>query len=178
MGFSHFAYVVLSLNLSFSECTCATEDCEPSNLLQLQHRCSLTGADCRPTACCVDSGYTCYQKNDYWAGCRPDCSPGQEDPNDPPEFRSPWTCQVVGCSTDSEDCRSTGCCSDERKTCYVKDSSWAGCRESCQAGEENPNDPPEYRTPWSCEVLGVTKIPSTTRRAELSACFRLQKNRK
>lgn len=52
------------------------------------------------------------------------------------EYRTPWTCAVLGCSTDTEDCRSTECCVDEQKTCYEKDSSWAGCRSSCTPGAD------------------------------------------
>jgi endoglucanase len=56
------------------------------------------------------------------------------------------------CSTASDDCSETGCCNDLGSKCYRKNEYWASCRVSCTPGED-PNDPPEHRTPWSCEVL-------------------------
>lgn len=117
-------------------------------------RCSTPTEDCRSTRCCQDPGYTCYEKDQYWAGCRESCTPGIH-PNEPPEHQTPWSCEVLRCSSSTEDCRSTGCCEDAAYTCYEKDSTWAGCRSSCAPGEVNPLDPPEHRTPWSCHVVDV-----------------------
>eukprot|EP00438_Fugacium_kawagutii_P017207 Skav235567 [mRNA] locus=scaffold612:6501:9648:+ [translate_table: standard] len=143
--------------------------CENESLAILQlRRCSPEGQNCLSTGCCTDEGYKCYEKDQYWSGCRPSCQPGQPAPTDPPEYRTPWSCSVVGCSTLQEDCRSSGCCADESYTCYEKNSDWAGCRQSCEANQVNPydppdqqtpwscidqNDPPEYQTPWSCEIV-------------------------
>jgi len=49
----------------------------------------------------MNSGWTCYEKNDYWASCRQSCEPGAIDPNDAPEYQTPWTCTVIGGSTPS-----------------------------------------------------------------------------
>jgi len=57
------------------------------------------------------------------------------------------------CSPTGQDCRSTGCCAGPGLACYEKDQWWASCRSDCVAGEINPDDPPEYRTPWSCLLL-------------------------
>jgi hypothetical protein len=68
------------------------------------------------------------------------------------------------CASDTEDCRSAGCCKDSSKTCYEKDGGWASCRDtgSCKAGQVNPYDPPASRTPWSCKKPG--KAPKDSRR--------------
>jgi len=66
------------------------------------------------------------------------------------------------CSSASEDCRSTGCCKEEGYTCYEKDQYWAGCRAGCEAGAVNPKDPIEYRTPWSCTLIGGTTTTTST----------------
>jgi len=59
------------------------------------------------------------------------------------------------CATDTEDCRSAGCCKDSSKTCYEKDAGWASCRDtgSCHPGQVNPYDPPNARTPWTCKPI-------------------------
>ncbi len=57
------------------------------------------------------------------------------------------------CSSPEGDCRSTECCQEPGMSCYEKDEYWASCRASCTPGI-NPNDPPEYQTPWSCKLIG------------------------
>eukprot|EP00931_Biecheleriopsis_adriatica_P055514 TRINITY_DN32848_c0_g1_i1.p1 TRINITY_DN32848_c0_g1~~TRINITY_DN32848_c0_g1_i1.p1 ORF type:complete len:273 (-),score=55.44 TRINITY_DN32848_c0_g1_i1:21-839(-) len=57
------------------------------------------------------------------------------------------------CSTPGEGCLSTGCCKGAGLRCFKKNDDWADCMASCQPGELNPNDPPLYRTPWTCEVV-------------------------
>lgn len=53
----------------------------------------------------------------------------------------------------SQNCAKAKCCSDPGMSCYEKDKWWAGCKLSCTPGRD-PNDPPKYRTPWSCKKLG------------------------
>lgn len=53
--------------------------------------CSDSAADCTRTRCCTDLSLQCYQKNEFWAGCRATCTPGI-DPQDPPQYQVPWTC--------------------------------------------------------------------------------------
>ena len=36
------------------------------------------------------------EKNEYWASCRQSCEPGAIDPNDAPEYQTPWTCSIIG----------------------------------------------------------------------------------
>mmetsp|Transcript_31647 Transcript_31647/g.100888 ORF Transcript_31647/g.100888 Transcript_31647/m.100888 type:complete len:88 (-) Transcript_31647:74-337(-) len=50
--------------------------------------------DCTDTGCCENRDLQCYQKNDYWAGCKMSCTPGI-DPADPPEHQTPWTCKLL-----------------------------------------------------------------------------------
>jgi len=44
------------------------------------------------------------------------------------------------CSQPSDNCLNTGCCKVSGQTCYQKNPSWAGCRESCTPGVDG----------WSC----------------------------
>jgi len=60
---------------------------------------------------------------------------------------------TIPCAATGQDCRSAGCCADPGAACYEKDQYWASCRRSCTAGATNPEDPPQYRTPWSCRLL-------------------------
>jgi len=57
--------------------------------------CSEEGEDCRSTKCCSNPVMACFEKNEWWGGCRTECEAGV-DPNDPPEFQTPWTCKLVG----------------------------------------------------------------------------------
>merc|ERR1712151_1285685 len=59
--------------------------------------CADSGEDCRSTRCCNDASMKCYEKSEYWAGCKTSCEPGI-DPHDPEEYQSPWTCNLVSSS--------------------------------------------------------------------------------
>jgi len=145
--------------------------------------CSSQKVDCRSSMCCEDSGFTCYEKNAWWAECKPSCTPGI-DPSDEPEFQTPWTCAALSssastptvtseatamttrgatsttisallCSSDKEDCRASMCCKDPASQCYARDEFWAECMPSCIPGIGS-NDPEHYlHFPWSCELLNV-----------------------
>lgn len=56
--------------------------------------CSEASGGCSSTKCCNDAGWTCYEKNVWWAQCRKECTPGI-DPNDAPEYKTPWTCTIL-----------------------------------------------------------------------------------
>jgi len=115
--------------------------------------CSGEGEDCRASRCCSDPGMKCHTKNEHWAGCMATCTPGIH-PGDPPEHRTPWTCDLVpACAGPGEDCSASLCCSELGKGCYKKDEYWAACKDTCTPGIDM-NDPPQYRTPWDCELLG------------------------
>jgi len=57
--------------------------------------CSNSGDSCQESKCCVDTSLTCYEKNQYWAGCKSSCTPGSIDPTDPAQWQTPWTCAVL-----------------------------------------------------------------------------------
>merc|ERR1711953_110837 len=69
----------------------------------------------------------------------------------------------AACAAEGDDCSSSSCCADQSKTCYVKDQYWASCRPECTPGIWT-EDPPQYRTPWACDVRGVQGKPSPTPR--------------
>ncbi|CAK8987040.1 Hypothetical protein SCF082_LOCUS806 [Durusdinium trenchii] len=51
-------------------------------------------------------------------------------------------------------------CCDPTTTCYAKDDAVAVCLHSCTPGI-HMNDLPQYRTPWTCKVIGRnTPVPS------------------
>merc|ERR1719223_191351 len=51
--------------------------------------------NCLSSKCCKDVGFLCYEKDKYYAQCRPECQPGIH-PDDPPQYRTPWSCNVLG----------------------------------------------------------------------------------
>jgi len=116
--------------------------------------------DCTKAACCATAGDKCYQKNNWWASCKPMCVKGI-DPADPPKYQQPWTCKVLGegppagdCPKDgSENCLAAKCCATPGDKCYMKNSYWASCKPTCTPGID-PADPPKYQQPWDCKVLG------------------------
>jgi hypothetical protein len=76
------------------EGACPTSAEEAAGLLNLEARCSKSDEDCTQTKCCADGKNTCYEKNEYWAGCRPSCEPGIHE-HDPPKHQTPWSCKVL-----------------------------------------------------------------------------------
>ena len=64
------------------------------------------------------------------------------------------------CAAPGDDCRDAGCCQQAGQTCYEKDDFFAGCRSSCEPGSVNPADPEQYRTPWSCDIVGSSPAPA------------------
>jgi len=138
-----------------------------------------TGAweSCQESRCCADEGFTCFAKDAYWSMCLQECAPGEINPDDPREFQTPWSCAVHGpgarppapptaaptaapgptpCSGAWEGCQASRCCASQGFACFQKDPFWAQCRRECTPGEVNPDDPPEYQSPWSCVVLDVS----------------------
>merc|ERR1719401_2646425 len=69
----------------------------------------------------------------------------------PPTPAGPGTC-----AGDTEDCSASKCCADPDRKCYVKDEHWA----SCMPGTINPDDLPQYQTPWSCELVAPPTQPT------------------
>mmetsp|Transcript_139134 Transcript_139134/g.432904 ORF Transcript_139134/g.432904 Transcript_139134/m.432904 type:complete len:1252 (-) Transcript_139134:508-4263(-) len=55
---------------------------------------------CLSERCCKGDGIQCYEKNAFYAQCKPSCTPGIS-PLDPPQYQTPWSCRVLttGAST-------------------------------------------------------------------------------
>jgi hypothetical protein len=50
--------------------------------------------DCRSTLCCSEPGMQCFEKNEWWAACKPSCTPGI-DTHDPVDLRTWWSCKPL-----------------------------------------------------------------------------------
>ncbi|CAK0828552.1 unnamed protein product [Prorocentrum cordatum] len=120
------------------------------------HRpCSAVGESCLLSGCCLDVGSACYQKDEFWAGCRSECVPGESDSSGPDE--KPWSCTEVQkpgrsngtCAAMGENCSGTGCCNNPALGCFEKTSEWAGCRRTCEPGQPDPSGSDDQ--PWSCK---------------------------
>mmetsp|Transcript_81969 Transcript_81969/g.211218 ORF Transcript_81969/g.211218 Transcript_81969/m.211218 type:complete len:448 (-) Transcript_81969:386-1729(-) len=132
---------------------------------------------------CCDPASTCFAKDNYFAACLRSCEPGIRE-NDPPQFRTPWTCNRVGqgaapappgqapappappspapagCAKSYvQNCKSNGVCCDPTTKCYAKGHAVAVCLHSCAPGI-HMNDPPQHRTPWSCKLVPPGLPPS------------------
>jgi len=100
--------------------------------------CAHSHEDCSHSGCCNDPGMKCYKKNNFWAGCRASCSPGVHFA-DPPEHRTPWSCELVDdshpdCAPDGGDCIHLGCCKNKEHRCFMKDPGEAFCKTSSPDG--------------------------------------------
>jgi len=56
------------------------------------------------------------------------------------------------CADHGRDCRDSRCCLRPGESCFRKDEEWAACRKGCRRGID-PDDLPQWRTPWSCELI-------------------------
>jgi len=52
------------------------------------------------------------------------------------------------CSEPHEDCRTSLCCKDASKTCFLKNEYWASCKDDCTKGEKD-----DQGEEWECEAL-------------------------
>jgi len=130
--------------------------------------CSSIGEDCRDTQCCIEGGTQCFEKNEYWATCKPECTAG------PDLFEKdfkPWGCTALGPPTmgaapwvaqtganTGEDCSPKGFCADPGHQCYRQSQYYAQCRPDCTKGEKRNT----WEQPWDCTAVG----PRTPDRAE------------
>jgi len=123
--------------------------------------CSADGEDCRESKCCKTGGRTCFRKNEFWATCRPECTPG---PNLMEDESSPWSCEQLGprtmgaapwvkekCARDGEKCQDKGCCAEAGFTCYSQTQYYSKCRPWCNAGEQDNSWTPA----WECKELSA-----------------------
>jgi len=64
-----------------------------------------------------------------------------------------WPCTAPECAAKDAGCKDQECCTDEGEFCYKKNDGWSQCMSSCTPGI-HATDPKQFRTPWSCEILG------------------------
>jgi sugar lactone lactonase YvrE len=100
--------------------------------------------------------WVCKETNEIFTSCIDVNIVGDESPSPAPAPAPAG----ADCASDTADCSSSKCCADQSKTCYVKDSYWASCRSECIPGVW-VEEPPQYQTPWSCDVLGTPGTPTT-----------------
>lgn len=79
---------------------------------------------------------------------------GEGEVGPPSPAPTPSPSGLDSCASSGDDCSAAKCCRDPGMNCYRKDQYWASCKRSCKKGLD-PNDPLEYRTPWSCELLSA-----------------------
>jgi len=74
--------------------------------------CSNDDENCMETGCCNREGYTCFRKNDYWAKCTFECTPGESNILDPQEHREPWSCDIIEmpCNESATPAELLACC--------------------------------------------------------------------
>mmetsp|Transcript_102313 Transcript_102313/g.294510 ORF Transcript_102313/g.294510 Transcript_102313/m.294510 type:complete len:724 (+) Transcript_102313:91-2262(+) len=58
--------------------------------------CAAANKDCRKSGCCRDVGTACFTKNDGWATCLRDCTPGQNRSAFGDIDDKPWKCEQLG----------------------------------------------------------------------------------
>eukprot|EP01004_Peranema_trichophorum_P003138 NODE_2143_length_1672_cov_100.601033_g1832_i0.p1 GENE.NODE_2143_length_1672_cov_100.601033_g1832_i0~~NODE_2143_length_1672_cov_100.601033_g1832_i0.p1 ORF type:complete len:456 (-),score=103.54 NODE_2143_length_1672_cov_100.601033_g1832_i0:239-1606(-) len=102
---------------------------------------------CQSSSDCCD-GQKCFEKNQWWAGCKPSCDPNWVDPYDGLK----WSCKQLGGNCDSsgsKQCSSNSdCCAGFQ--CFEKNQWWSACKQSCDRNWVDPYD----NQKWSCNVLG------------------------
>lgn len=139
----------------------------------MKSSCSSMNEDCRESMCCSAPGTQCYEKNEDWAQCRADCTPGPDPADMLPQL---WSCKELGkrapgtppkpdyhlkpakwvatnCSGPGEDCSETRCCKERGKQCFNKAEGWSACKDHCVAGGPDPVDKDPH--PWNCTALGM-----------------------
>jgi len=136
--------------------------------------CSDDGDDCSSTKCCKIGGTQCFKKNEFWAACKPQCTPG---PDLTAPDSSPWDCEALGartlgaapwvpqqCAQAGEDCRQKACCADAGNQCYKQGDYFGQCKTACTPGEKlNPWD-----TAWACDTIGERTPPMESAQATSS----------
>merc|ERR1740121_3056002 len=57
--------------------------------------CSGDGEDCRTSKCCQREGTVCYEKNEHWASCLAECTPGMILKWDEKPYDTKWNCKQL-----------------------------------------------------------------------------------
>jgi len=106
----------------------------------------------------------CYMKNPYYGQCKAECVSGPDmncsaaavGPRTPsmvssiPKTVGSWVGKV--CAAKGSNCLESKCCREVGTTCYAKNSTWAACREKCDAGPDT-----EDSAAWVAAVAGAQK---------------------
>jgi len=129
--------------------------------------CSGDWQGCLDSRCCTSPNFRCYKKNDHWAMCRNQCTPGI-DPHDQNvgQHATPWSCDDWDftpnkCAGSWEGCLNTKCCKDTKQRCFKKNDHWAQCRDSCKPGiDEHDKKMGKHLGNWSCEKFDDTPDPA------------------
>ena len=145
--------------------------------------------NCRWKPVCCEQGFQCYEKNGGYAACLSSCTPGIHYA-EPPQYRAPWTCRLIqpggspsppppppppptppptppppppaSCTPSyTRNCLNNPTCCDSSFTCYEKGNNYGACLPYCQPGI-HWEEPAQYRTPWSCRVVGGPSPPPPT----------------
>jgi len=146
-------------------CASSSNTVLPAATPQPPQKCSEPHEDCRTSLCCKDPLKTCFEKNEYWASCRLQCTLGEMD-----DRNETWACEALGhapenvtaangttCVEPGEDCRSSLCCEDSAKTCFLKNEYWASCMDNCTRGEKDDSN-----ETWDCTALGRVPVDCDT----------------
>jgi len=51
--------------------------------------------NCKESKCCQDPTMTCFRKDNWWAACKRNCTPGLRK-DDPSNFKGTWSCEQLG----------------------------------------------------------------------------------
>jgi len=72
------------------------ESVAPGAGSEASNDCPGVGVNCSAARCCNETKLTCFTKNDEYAACKKSCTPGEIDTKDPVDFRTAWSCEVLG----------------------------------------------------------------------------------
>lgn len=86
----------INKTLAFDECQSLEESSQASENKAPQHQqtCSSQHESCVSTRCCIDEGYICFEKDQWWAGCRKNCTVGSPEPGVEKKYQDPWSCHI------------------------------------------------------------------------------------
>lgn len=177
---------------------CCPNPCGPHGQCNGAGQCTCrqgwTGSKCEVDPCKADScsghgsctghgsSFVC-KCTGGWAGkgCNidPDTKPGHPIQAHTPTNTGECATGNMACGGSANAGTSSNCC-PPGYLCFEKDQFWSSCRKAddCMANSINPNDPPQYQTPWSCRVRGGSTCANcagnsfgTCQNKETNECF-------
>jgi len=149
-----------------------------SGSFNLSAQCSGDWDGCLHSKCCVSEGHRCYKKNDQWAQCRRNCTPGIDRIDQHiGKHVLPWSCDdwdltPKKCAGPWEGCLKSKCCKEPKQRCFKKNDHWAQCRDSCRPGlDERDKQMGKHLGNWSCENFDDTPLPANCSADEAENCW-------